>query len=199
MNFNKSPQEALRPYIQLQELAFALKQAQPAAEDAAPHLVDHIEHTANSLWKQMKDTFASKFEVTLHKIHWPSKDIALEGPLAQEWAEGVERLLDLQEPELNSREKSAILQKHVHGPLVLLPLEVMAKPLELRFKYHFEGDKPTNRLDKVRPSKSDEIKVTKICSRNTFSLMLSAFSIPMTIFLRNIFSPFFLRASRDQI
>ena len=34
-------------------------------------------------------------------------------------------------------------------PLVLLPLEVMTKPLELRFQYHFEGDRPTNRLDKV--------------------------------------------------
>lgn len=34
-------------------------------------------------------------------------------------------------------------------PLVLLPLEVMVKPLELRFRYHFEGDRPTNRPDKV--------------------------------------------------
>jgi hypothetical protein len=33
--------------------------------------------------------------------------------------------------------------------VVLLPLEVMIKPLELRFRYHFDGDKPTNRLDKV--------------------------------------------------
>lgn len=35
--------------------------------------------------------------------------------------------------------------------LVLLPLEVMVRPLELRFRYHFEGDRPTNRLDKVCP------------------------------------------------
>ena len=34
--------------------------------------------------------------------------------------------------------------------VVLLPLEVMVRPLELRFRYHFEGDRPTNRLDKVR-------------------------------------------------
>lgn len=32
---------------------------------------------------------------------------------------------------------------------VLMPLEVMVHPLELRFKYHFSGAKPTNRLDKV--------------------------------------------------
>jgi hypothetical protein len=35
-------------------------------------------------------------------------------------------------------------------PPVLFPLEVMVHPLDLRFKYHFSGDKPTNRLDKVR-------------------------------------------------
>lgn len=34
-------------------------------------------------------------------------------------------------------------------PLVLLPLEVMVKPLDLRFQYHFSGDRPTNKLDKV--------------------------------------------------
>ena len=38
----------------------------------------------------------------------------------------------------------------------LLPLEVMAKPLALRFRYHFEGDKQTNRLDKVRQFYSRE-------------------------------------------
>lgn len=32
--------------------------------------------------------------------------------------------------------------------ILLLPLEVMVRPLELRFRYHFNGDKPTNRLDK---------------------------------------------------
>ena len=33
-------------------------------------------------------------------------------------------------------------------PVVLLPLQVMVHPLDLRFRYHFNGDKPTNRLDK---------------------------------------------------
>jgi hypothetical protein len=31
-------------------------------------------------------------------------------------------------------------------------MEVMVHPLDLRFKYHFSGDKPTNRLDKVNSS-----------------------------------------------
>ena len=148
-SFNKSPQDALKPYIQLRELTFSLKQAQPAAEDAAPHLVDHVEATTRSLWEQMKTAFATRFEATLKRINWPNKDAILEGALEQEWAEGVERLLELQAPELNSQEKNLNGPRRQDDALVLLPLEVMVKPLGLRFKYHFEGDKPTNRLDKV--------------------------------------------------
>ena len=98
----------------------------------------------------MKDAFATGFEATLKKIKWPGKDVLLEGSLEKEWTDGVKKLLVLQEPELKARdnaEKSALDE-----PLILLPLEVMAKPLELRFKYHFEGNRPTNKPEKVRSS-----------------------------------------------
>lgn len=148
-NFKKSPQAALKPYLRLQNLANALKQAQPAAEDAAPHLIDHVDRTARTLWQQMKNAFASDFETTLKKMQWPGKDVTLDGQLEQEWTDGVKKLLELQEPELNARDNQSAEATRREEPLVLLPLEVMAKSLELRFKYHFEGDRPTNRLDKV--------------------------------------------------
>ena len=97
----------------------------------------------------MKDAFASEFEATLKKIQWPGKDLTLDGQLEHEWTDGVKRLLELQEPELKARDNQSIDRVKGQEPLVLLPLEVMAKPLELRFKYHFEGDRPTNKLDKV--------------------------------------------------
>ena len=142
-----SPQRALQPYIRLQTLVNALKEAQPAAEDAAPHLIDHISRTCEILWLQMKEAFGQGFEATLKKMKWPGKGIALGGFLEQEWAAGVKVLLELQEPELKARDNIEPLPKD--EPLVLLPLEVMVKPLVLRFKYHFEGDRPTNKLDKV--------------------------------------------------
>ena len=154
--------------MKLQELTFALKQAQPAAEDAAPHLVDHVELTTKSLWKQMKDAFIAKFEVTLKKIHWPSKDSIVDGRLKEEWTQGVGQLLELQGPELQSRKKETETTKHRHEPIVLLPLEAMVKPLELKFKYHFEGDRPTNRLDKVCINVNSQ-ELTNRCSRNTSS------------------------------
>lgn len=148
LNFKKSPQEALQPYLRLQNLVNALRAAQPAAEDAAPHLIDHVDQTARSLWKQMKDAFAADFEVTLKKMQWPGKYVTLQGSLEPEWVNGVKKLLELQEPELRARDSEDSIQNSREEALVLLPLEVMAKPLELRFKYHFEGDRPTNKLDK---------------------------------------------------
>lgn len=96
----------------------------------------------------MKDSFALDFEATLKKMKWPGKEVTLQGSLEQEWMQGVQKLLELQEPELEARE--TMDTSHADEPLVLLPLEVMARPLDLRFKYHFEGDRPTNKLDKVR-------------------------------------------------
>ena len=149
LNFRKSPQAALQPYLRLQNLVNALKEAQPAAEDAAPHLIDHVDETARTLWKQMTDAFASDYEATLKKMGWPRADINMDESLEREWNEGVRKLLELQEPELKARDNQDTKKHSTEDQLVLLPLEVMVKPLELRFKYHFEGDRQTNRLDKV--------------------------------------------------
>ena len=156
-NFSASPKAALEPYLKLQNLHNALRKAQPAAEDAAPHLVDHVENTVRTLWKQMKDAFGKDFEKTLKRMKWPDKDIALAGPLEQEWADGVNKLLELQEPELKARDNQGADSRGQEEPLVLLPLDIMAKPLEMRFKYHFEGDRPTNRLDKVSNPQSTSL------------------------------------------
>ena len=147
--FKASPQAALKPYLKIKGLASALKAAQPVAENAAPHLVNYVEKSAQSLWEQMKDAFAQDFEFVLAQIQWPHKDASLDGTLEQEWISGVERLLDLQQPELEARARET-RDSLTHGQLVLLPLEIMVKPLHLRFKYHFDGDRATNKIDKVR-------------------------------------------------
>lgn len=97
-NFKLSPQAALEPYLKLQGLAKALEKAQPAAEDAAPHLIDHVNQVTRSLWVQMKDDFANDFEKTLKKMNWPGENLNLNEGLESAWQTGVEKLLDLQDP-----------------------------------------------------------------------------------------------------
>lgn len=121
-NFNVSPQAALNPYLRLQNLVAALKEAQPAAEDAAPHLIDYVDLSTQTLWKQMKEAFARDFQETLTKMKWPGKDVVLSGRLEIEWTEGVEKLLELQEPyvrtQLLKTPKSSILPCDAAPPIV---------------------------------------------------------------------------------
>lgn len=120
-NFNVSPQAALNPYLRLQNLVAALKEAQPAAEDAAPHLVDYVDLSVQTLWKQMKEAFARDFQETLTKMRWPGKGVVLSGRLEVEWTEGVEKLLELQEPYVRTQ-----LLKKIPSPRFYLAIRLLS-------------------------------------------------------------------------
>ncbi|KAI9656096.1 MAG: hypothetical protein M1829_000451 [Trizodia sp. TS-e1964] len=145
---NTSPRAALKSHTRLQHLAQALEALQPAAEGAAPHIIDHIHGVAKWLWNHMKDSISSELEAVLVDMGWPNKHCALNGDIGRRWSDAVVKLLEFQEPELLARENEAFFLNVSPEPIVLLPLEVMVKPLELRFRYHFDGDRPTNRPDK---------------------------------------------------
>jgi hypothetical protein len=58
------------------------------------------------------------------------------------------KLLDLQMPELDHLGYASGPESKIKLPAVLFPFEVLVQPLEMRFRYHFEGDRPTNRIDR---------------------------------------------------
>ncbi|KAK2739484.1 hypothetical protein FQN55_009449 [Onygenales sp. PD_40] len=139
---------ALAPYTRLRSISSGLKHAQPAAEGAAPHLIDYAMNIANNIREQMIKAFEDNLEQVLKKMKWPSKELDFSDKLINEWTDAVELLLELQEPDLEDGAPALNATSTRWDPPVLLPLEVMARPLELRFKYHFSGDRATNRLDK---------------------------------------------------
>lgn len=134
-NLPANPKEALKPYIQLKELAISLVQLQEPAEGAAVHLVNHVQTTSTRLWVEMKKIMADEFESILKKSNWP--DVANDP--SREWTDCFEKLLDLQAPEIVGAQE----------PLVLLPMSVLVKTFVLQFKYHFFSDKPTNHPHRV--------------------------------------------------
>ncbi|RAH72338.1 RINT-1 family protein [Aspergillus aculeatinus CBS 121060] len=140
------PRLAIQSYTRLRNISRSLHEAQPAAEGAAPHLVDYVGKLVSALREQMKSHFSQRLQGTMDRMKWPSKDLQFPNDVQLEWRENVGLLLDLQIPELTGR--ASVPEHQCAEPPVLLPLEVMVHPLELRFKYHFSGDKPTNRLDK---------------------------------------------------
>ncbi|KAL4924303.1 RINT-1 family protein [Aspergillus undulatus] len=139
------PLSAIESYTRLRKIVESLNEAQPAAEGAAPHLVDYVGQLAYKLREHMKTEFTARMQATLEQMRWPSKELNFSESFRQQWAENVELLLGLQIPELETHVSAS--GKSVQPP-VLFPLEAMVHPLELRFRYHFSGDKPTNRLDK---------------------------------------------------
>lgn len=123
------PKEALKPYARLKQLSLSLRSLQTSAEGAGVHIVTYIDRKESSLWVEMKKIMSEEFDVVLQK-HWPptGEDIN------QDWRDCFEKLLDLQMPELSSAQ----------GPVILLPMAVMAKPFIQQFRYHFMSNKPTS-------------------------------------------------------
>lgn len=118
------------------------------AEGAAPQLLHHVSQITQGLRTQILDAFSSDLEKVLQKIHWPTPKAAIGPQLHGEWEAAVVKLLDLQMPELQGIESSTGQGSKVKLPAVLFPFRVLVQPLEMRFRYHFEGDKPTNRIDR---------------------------------------------------
>ncbi|EXJ61845.1 hypothetical protein A1O7_02275 [Cladophialophora yegresii CBS 114405] len=141
---------SVKAYSRIRALWTHVQNAQTVAEGAAPQLVYLFEQMSKQLYNTLRDALEADLRKTLEQMKWPSKELNFSGHLRQKWEEQTRRLLELQDPDLieafadvDIRSRSA-----APDPVVLLPLEVMVQPLAVRFRYHFYGDKPTNRLDK---------------------------------------------------
>lgn len=129
-----SPKAALEPYTRLKELAIKLRSVQGSEE---LHLVDHVEGVTESLWGEMKKTMSAELDAVLSKRQWPRVDPQSE--MDEEWVACIEKLLDLQMPEII----------HSASVVSLLPFDVMAKMFVAEFRFHFLSDKPTSNLQAV--------------------------------------------------
>ena len=143
----ENPREAVRGYQALQNLVHYLEEAQPAAEGAAPHLLDQMSKSSKTLFDRIKNDLENKLRKALEEIKWPKDNLELRGQPFEDWSQYTTLLLELQEPSLLIH-NSAMLPQPAQQPAILLPLAVMVQPLAQRFRYHFYGDRPTNRLDK---------------------------------------------------
>jgi hypothetical protein len=97
-DISSEPHSALKPYSRLRTIVGLLKDAQPAAEGAAPHLVDYTDKLASALRQQMKKYFSDRLQKTLEELKWPTKQLNVTEQLLARWRQDVELLIDLQLP-----------------------------------------------------------------------------------------------------
>lgn len=107
-NIKDQPRIAIQSYTRLRNVAQSLKDAQPAAEGAAPHLVDYVGKLSSALREQMKSDFAQRLQGTMEQMKWPSKELNFPEDIQAQWRENVELLLGLQKPYVASRTTSML-------------------------------------------------------------------------------------------
>ncbi|KAK7897770.1 hypothetical protein LTR67_004400 [Exophiala xenobiotica] len=149
-NLHSQPVVSVQAYLGLRSLLKKVQDAQEAAEGAAPQLVYTFVRQCMDLHNEVKKALEADLQETLEEMKWPSKELKLLGNVSEKWNTQVKLLLELQDPDLIAafadRDTSSF--SPATEPVVLLPLEVMVQPLAARFRYHFYGERPTNRLDK---------------------------------------------------
>ncbi|ODQ65037.1 hypothetical protein NADFUDRAFT_8422, partial [Nadsonia fulvescens var. elongata DSM 6958] len=98
-------------------------------------IVNEATNTFNATWKKLKNEFEESFRNLLNKISWPKPTTSIADiDLLDQFTMSFNALLSLQ----IERDPDSIL----------LPFSVLAEAIDLRFKYHFESKKETNRPDK---------------------------------------------------
>ncbi|KII93691.1 hypothetical protein PLICRDRAFT_101630 [Plicaturopsis crispa FD-325 SS-3] len=144
-------QSSLSSYQSLQEFTSSVSTACSRAEDGAGqqslHLVRFLSRMRDKAWFDIKGVLSARLLGAAERLKWPMPvDYASASPHDREEFEAAFRdLLRLQtigrticpQPDSDKPQKEG-----------LYPIQALVQPVSLRFKYHFEGTRQTNRLDK---------------------------------------------------
>ncbi|KAF7784590.1 hypothetical protein Agabi119p4_755 [Agaricus bisporus var. burnettii] len=111
------------------------------------HIVKFLEKIRDKTWADIKGVVSSELIATAEKIGWPMNiNYGNTSPRDRESFEGAfVNLLNLQ-----TIAKAIGAENHsdTTGKSGIYPIQALVVPVSLRFKYHFEGTRETNRLDK---------------------------------------------------
>ncbi|KAK9319588.1 TIP-1 family-domain-containing protein [Lipomyces orientalis] len=134
------PGLALQTYDELVKLVGDVCEKNREAEDSAVHLVDFLCQSKDFLWLELREQLATEFRGSLDGIGWPRR-VSLEADF-EEFIRTFNKLLQFQFPNVSGKVGDS------NQPEVIIALEIMTEPLDLRFRYHFEGNRETNKVDR---------------------------------------------------
>ncbi|KAJ3796672.1 TIP-1 family-domain-containing protein [Lentinula aff. detonsa] len=138
-------------YQALQAFISSVTDACSSVEDGAGKqnlsLVSFLERTHDKTWVNIKKNLSTPLLDAAEKLQWPMSVDYANAPADQRTAfeRAFIRLLQLQKVSESINASPSEFRPEKNG---IYPLEVMTHPVALRFKYHFEGTRQTNRPDK---------------------------------------------------
>ncbi|TRM66203.1 TIP-1 family-domain-containing protein [Schizophyllum amplum] len=139
---------SLEKYSALQNFVSQVDDYCSSVEDGSGqrklHLVYFLEEIREKTWSDIKQAMSISLLAAAEKLKWPmAVDYAsADAETRKAFEHAFYNLLRLQD--IGGKMRSA-LGTEKSG---LYPLQALVRPVALRFKYHFEGTRQTNRLDK---------------------------------------------------
>ncbi|TFK36815.1 TIP-1 family-domain-containing protein [Crucibulum laeve] len=140
---------SLDVYQSLQGFVVNVSRACSVVEDSPStvglHLVTFLEKIKEKTWSNIKDKLSSTLSTAAEALGWPmSVDYASTAPEQRQAFEAAfSNLMRLET--INEKIHSPDKRAEKQG---LYAIQALVNPVSLRFKYHFEGTRQTNRLDK---------------------------------------------------
>ncbi|CAO3590201.1 unnamed protein product [Absidia cylindrospora] len=139
--------KAVEKYTQLLKFVQLVCTQDPVQHGSFADLGTYLEKCQIELWNKLNDTIRRDFETSLKTLDWPTAIRPPYGPQTRPKLEGLENgfrnTLLLKQPTESTEAPSQSTQ-----PLLSVPMRLLLEPISLRFKFHFEGSRPTNRMDK---------------------------------------------------
>ncbi|KAI0359047.1 hypothetical protein OH77DRAFT_1420580 [Trametes cingulata] len=137
-----SEYESLQAFVS--SVAAACEKVEAVASQPDLHIIGFLEGIVEQTWRDIKGVLSTRLQEAAEKLKWPLKvDYAAASPQDRKaFEKAFGDLLELQ-----------TIGKKIHDPTKhkkegLYAIQALVQPIALRFKYHFEGTRQTNRLDK---------------------------------------------------
>ncbi|KAL9554158.1 hypothetical protein MBANPS3_002958 [Mucor bainieri] len=134
------PEQAIIPYSQLVQFeTYIDDQSKQHAQYSA--LAEHVQKSRIRLCEELDAVLTTDFKQALDSLSWPTPMKPPYGPQLKAKLKDFEKtfrnLLMLKKPSDSNNDDG-----------ILSPIAIMLEGLSLRFRFHFETSKPTNRIDK---------------------------------------------------
>ncbi|KAJ6604224.1 TIP-1 family-domain-containing protein [Mycena vulgaris] len=138
-------------YQSLQEFVTKVSDACTSIEDGAGkqtlNLVSFLEKIRDKCWADIKGSLSASLLAAAERLRWPMPVDYVAASLTdrKDFERAFSDLLKLQKIGEKLRPPNSKERSEKDG---LYPLQALIQPISLRFKYHFEGTRQTNRMDK---------------------------------------------------
>ncbi|KAL5535279.1 hypothetical protein ACEPAF_3373 [Sanghuangporus sanghuang] len=144
---------SLADYVLLQQLVHGIRKTCEQAKNNTGQdvkLVSFLADLVDKTWLRMKDVLSSTLLSAAEGLHWPMPvDFATANvDVRRAFERAFSNLLKLQEIAISGEKLNTEGEDTGSSKDGIYPFQALVRPISQRFKYHFEGTRQTNRLDK---------------------------------------------------